>query len=66
MSRSAFTTHTAHVNDIDLAYTDEGQGAPLVLLHGHAYDRSMWDGQVKAFSEQGWRVIAPDLRGFGE
>ncbi len=66
MSRSAFTTHTAHVNDIDLAYTDEGQGAPLVLLHGHAYDRSTWDGQVKAFSEQGWRVIAPDLRGFGE
>lgn len=66
MSRSAFTTHTAHVNDIDLAYTDEGEGRPLVLLHGHAYDRSMWDAQVKTFSEQGWRVIAPDLRGFGE
>lgn len=66
MSRSAFTSHTAHVNDIDLAYTDEGQGTPLVLLHGHAYDRSMWDGQVKAFSEQDWRVVAPDLRGFGE
>ena len=37
-----------------------------MLLHGHAYDRSMWDGQVKAFGERGWRVIAPDLRGFGE
>lgn len=66
MSRSAFTTHTAHVNDIDLAYTDEGQGAPLVLLHGHAYGRSMWDRQVSAFSEQDWRVVAPDMRGFGE
>lgn len=66
MSRSAFTTHTAHVNDIALAYTDEGQGTPLVFLHGHAYDRSMWDGQVSTFTEQGWRVVAPDLRGFGE
>lgn len=66
MSRSMFPTRIAHVNGIDLAYTDEGEGPALVLLHGHAYDRSMWDAQVTAFSEQGWRVIAPDLRGFGE
>lgn len=66
MSRCEFTAHTAHVNDIDLTYTDEGSGRPLVLLHGHAYDRSMWDGQVATFTRQGRRVIAPDLRGFGE
>lgn len=66
MRRPEFATHTAHVNDIDLAYTDEGSGRPLVLLHGHAYDRSMWDRQVDTFTHQGWRVIAPDLRGFGE
>lgn len=66
MSRSAFITHTAHVNDTELAYTDEGRGEPVVLLHGHAYDRSMWDGQVATLTEQAWRVIAPDLRGFGE
>ena len=65
MSRSTFTPHTVHVNDTELAYTDEGRGEPVVLLHGHAYDRSMWEGQVTTLTEQGWRVIAPDLRGFG-
>ncbi|MGH3590129.1 MAG: alpha/beta fold hydrolase, partial [Pseudonocardiaceae bacterium] len=45
---------------------DEGAGAPLVLIHGHPFDRSMWRPQVSEFSGSGWRVIAPDLRGYGE
>ena len=66
MSRSTFATHTARVSDTQLAYTDEGQGLAVVLLHGHGYDRSMWDAQIPVLVDQGWRVIAPDLRGFGE
>lgn len=66
MSRSTFATHTARVNDTQLAYTDEGQGLAVVLLHGHGYDRSMWDAQIPVLVDQGWRVIAPDLRGFGD
>ncbi|GED00133.1 alpha/beta hydrolase [Kocuria varians] len=66
MSRSTFTTHTVRVNGTQLAYTDEGEGCPVVLLHGHAYDRSMWDAQVRTLTRRGWRVIAPDLRGFGD
>jgi pimeloyl-ACP methyl ester carboxylesterase len=61
---------TATINDTVLAYTDSapggGTGDVLLLLHGHAFDRTMWDGQVRTFAQQGWRVIAPDLRGFGE
>ncbi len=56
---------------IDLAgrrvgYEDsEGGGTPLVLLHGFPLDRSVWGAQVKSLAGVA-RVIAPDLRGFGE
>lgn len=59
------SARTARINGISMAYTDRGQGPVLLLLHGHAYDRSMWARQVEVFAGRGWRVIAPDLRGFG-
>jgi len=52
-------------NVSSLTFTDEGQGLPLVLLHGFPLDRHMWDAQVAELSAH-WRVIAPDLRGFGQ
>ena len=55
----------ARVRGIELAYTDEGRGPAVVLLHGFPFDRSMWRGQVERLSG-GFRVIAPDLRGHGE
>src|SRR5688500_1730217 len=48
-----------------LPYTDKGKGRPLVLLHGFPLDRRMWDAQVERLSGH-YRVIAPDLRGFGQ
>jgi pimeloyl-ACP methyl ester carboxylesterase len=47
-----------------LPYTDRGRGQPLVMLHGFPLDRRMWDAQVERLSDH-YRVIAPDLRGFG-
>jgi 3-oxoadipate enol-lactonase len=55
----------ADLNGITIGYDDQGNGAPLVLVHGHPFDRSMWSPQVTAFAGEGWRVIAPDLRGYG-
>jgi len=55
----------ASIHGINLAYTDEGRGLPVVLLHAFPQSRAMWAPQVEAFS-RGYRVIAPDLRGFGE
>jgi len=52
--------------EITMGYEDEGSGEPLVLVHGHPFDRSMWRPQVAHLSRAGWRVIAPDLRGYGE
>lgn len=52
-------------NGILIGYDEYGSGTPLVLIHGHPFNRSMWDDQVKAFSST-HRVIVPDLRGYGE
>lgn len=55
---------TLMVNEIELATLDRGSGPPVLLVHGFPLDHTMWDAQVEALSEQ-YRVIAPDLRGFG-
>ena len=39
-------------------------GDPVILLHGFPFDSSMWDPQLAEVPD-GWRYIAPDLRGFG-
>jgi pimeloyl-ACP methyl ester carboxylesterase len=57
----------ASINGITIGYDDTGAGENvLVLVHGHPFDRSMWRRQVEEISSKGWRVIAPDLRGYGE
>ncbi|MBO0849706.1 MAG: alpha/beta fold hydrolase, partial [Pseudonocardia sp.] len=46
-------------------YDDTETGEPLVLVHGHPFDRTMWRPQVEHLAGAGWRVIVPDLRGYG-
>jgi pimeloyl-ACP methyl ester carboxylesterase len=38
----------------------------LVFIHGFPLNPNMWDPQVAAMADLGWRVIVPELRGFGE
>ncbi|MBN2579920.1 MAG: alpha/beta fold hydrolase [Pirellulales bacterium] len=56
---------TAVINDHPLAYCDAGEGIPLLLVHGFPLDHTIWDGQIDPLSRRR-RVIAPDLRGFGQ
>lgn len=49
----------------DIAWRDEGSGPAVVLLHGFPFDGSMWNAQVPDLLEAGWRVLVPDLPGFG-
>ena len=53
------------IDNIKMAYTDAGAGRPVLLLHGYPFNRSLWNEQIAALSGS-YRVIAPDLRGFGE
>jgi pimeloyl-ACP methyl ester carboxylesterase len=39
--------------------------APVLLIHGHPFDHTMWDPQAAALRAAGHQVIAPDLRGYG-
>jgi 3-oxoadipate enol-lactonase len=55
----------AHINGINLAYTDQGKGLPVVFLHAFPFNRRMWEAQVKALSDR-YRIITIDLRGHGE
>ena len=48
-----------------LAHAVSGAGAPVLLLHSGVTDRRMWQPQVPALGHR-FRVIAPDLRGFGD
>lgn len=41
-------------------------GPPVVLLHGWPDSSRVWRHQIPALAGAGFRVIAPDLRGFGD
>jgi pimeloyl-ACP methyl ester carboxylesterase len=46
-----------------IRYVDSGVGQPLVLVHAFPLSADMWMPQLQA-PPPGWRLIAPDLRGF--
>lgn len=50
-----------------IRYDDLGpaDGMPVVLVHGHPFNRGMWSGQAEVLVAAGCRVLAPDLRGYG-
>ena len=51
--------------ELQFGVVDQGEGSPLLFVHGFPLNHSMWNAQIPVFAQQR-RVIAPDLRGFGE
>ncbi len=51
---------------IENAFDDVGSGPPIIFLHGFPFNRSMWREQIAFLSANGFRCIAPDLRGLGK
>jgi peroxiredoxin len=59
------TVGTENSTDIELYYTDQGEGQPVVLIHGFPLNGESWGKQQAALLDAGYRVIAYDRRGFG-
>ena len=53
------------VNGIRIHTTMTGQGPSVLLLHGFPDTHIVWRKQVPALAAAGFRVLAPDLRGYG-
>ena len=52
-------------NGLDMAVYEQGQGPPVVLLHGFPELAYSWRHQFPALADAGFRAIAPDQRGYG-
>jgi pimeloyl-ACP methyl ester carboxylesterase len=53
------------VNGLKFNVVDAGTGPGVLLLHGFPDSSHLWRNQVPALVDAGFRVVAPDLRGFG-
>ena len=53
------------VGEVVLSVADEGEGPPVLLLHGWPDTADLWRNQLPVLVAAGHRVIAPDLRGYG-
>src|SRR6478736_5284483 len=66
--KRSFSMPTFHHDDLDIAFLDEGEGDPILLIHGFASSKEInWvqPGWVDTLTKAGYRVIALDNRGHG-
>lgn len=57
-------TQRLTVHGVNLAVEVRGEGPAILLVHGYPLDRTIWRDQIDAL--EGFRRIAPDLRGMGQ
>lgn len=57
--------HYVEVDDLRIAFIDEGEGPALLLLHGEPSWSFLYRRMIPPLLEAGFRVLAPDLVGFG-
>ncbi len=60
----AASSRKTRAGEVELHLVERGSGMPIVLIHGFPLDHTMWNASIARLSER-WRVIAPDMRGFG-
>jgi haloalkane dehalogenase len=53
------------VDGLRLAHLDEGEGAPVIFMHGEPTWSFLWRKVIPPVRDAGFRCIAPDLAGFG-
>ena len=61
------TTRRVQANGLTFQIDEAGEGPDVALfLHGFPESRFSWRHQLPLLAEQGWRAVAPDLRGYGQ
>jgi pimeloyl-ACP methyl ester carboxylesterase len=58
-------SNIVEVNGVRLHYAVEGEGRPVLLVHGNAEDHDLFDVEIGQLVRAGFRVFAPDSRGHG-
>jgi pimeloyl-ACP methyl ester carboxylesterase len=53
------------LGDIELHVAEQGEGRPVLLLHGFPELWYSWRHQMAALADAGYRAVGPDMRGFG-
>ena len=61
----AFEGKKYRVNGIEMNVVIQGQGPDVLLVHGFLDSSAVWRHQIPTLVAAGYRVIAPDQRGFG-
>ena len=59
------TVGTENSTPVELYYEDQGDGQPVVLIHGYPLNGHSWELQTRELLAAGYRVITYDRRGFG-
>ena len=56
---------TVETNGIDMHFVEAGEGPLVILCHGFPESWYSWRHQIMALAANGYRVVAPDQRGYG-
>jgi pimeloyl-ACP methyl ester carboxylesterase len=57
---------TIQIRDVSVCLEDAGEGSPLLLLHGFPATRRLWSHVAPQLVSAGYRVLVPDLVGYGD
>jgi len=60
-----YEPHYREVDGLRLAHIDEGEGAPVLFMHGEPTWSFLWRRLIGPVRDAGYRCIAPDMAGFG-
>src|ERR1700732_3646972 len=58
-------TTEIRLTDVTIALDDNSEGTPVLLLHGFPATRHLWSRVAPLLTEAGFRVLVPDLVGYG-
>ena len=66
LSFNDFSHEKTYANGVLLHYRTAGQGAPVLLVHGWLGTSYTWRHVAPALAGAGYRVVVPDMRGYGD